>query len=471
MRLRLLTLTVLTAATLWACADAGAPTAPASALAPSGPARAVVNFGYTQVGASNDGAQGIAVNDAGQVAFDEAVASDNRAALWENGSTQLLDNGPSGSPTQALDVNALGTVVGLAQGPNTAPIVWEGGVFTTLALYPGSTSTIARAINDAGQIVGSDAGGLFWSDKTAAPVRLQTLGFGSSPRDINNAGVIVGASVPGGAFQRAVVWTSATAAPQALAGLGTAYCESKVATATAINEMGEIVGSCPDAGGGLHAVYWANKDATPVDLDLLADGSSAAGINELGQIIGLGGFPSHAMLWSREGGVFRRLDLGAPGGLDASQGDALNNTGQAVVNANDQALSVLGLYLVSIPMRATIDVDPSSTANTIKLDRKGSVTVAILGSRWFRATDVDPASLTLGNDDGLDTPISMKKGVPVAKLTDVNRDGFVDVVADFDEGALMNNGDLALGGQTLVLLGRTKTGVHVRGTDVALASK
>jgi hypothetical protein len=177
------------------------------------------------------------------------------------------------------------------------------------------------------------------------------------------------------------------------------------------------------------------------------------------------------MAGEREGGVFRRFDLGVPGNLDASRGIALNNTGQAVLDANDQPDVIRESFLVSIPMRAAIDVDPSSTANAIKLSSKGTVTVAILGSRWFRATDVDPASLTLGNDDGLDTPVALKKGAPVAKLTDVNRDGYVDLVADFDEGALMNNGDLALGAQTLVLLGRTKTGTHVRGTDVALASK
>jgi uncharacterized membrane protein len=462
------------AATL-ACADADTPTTPTRAMAPSGPARTIVNFGFTEIGAPADGVLSRAINDAGQVAIDQEALSSQLGALWVNGSTQLLAGGTPGFLwTSAFDVNALGTVVGAEQtlaGGSAA--VWEGGVFTALSPYPGSTSSpTATAINDAGEIVGSDGDGLFWSDKSAAaPVRLQSLGSGSRIFDINNAGIIVGESSASSSNFQAVVWTSETAAPQVLAGLGGTPCTSKFVAARAINEMGEIVGQCPTSDGSTHAVYWANKDAAPIDLDLLAGDSFATGINELGQIVGYArsGSDFRAMLWSREGGVFRRFDLGAPAGLYVTFGTALNNTGQAVLDANDNA-QLRESFVVSIPMRAAIDLDPSSTTNAIRLG-KGTVTVAVLGSRWFRAADVDPASLTFGNDDGLDTPVSMKKGVPVAKLTDVNRDGFLDLVADFDEGALMSNGDLVVGTQTLVLLGRTKTGAYVRGTDVARASK
>jgi len=470
MRPRLTTFCVLTVATFAACSDASAPTAPARATPPSGPARTVVNFGSTAIGAPGEVSFIAAINDAGQVALTQNVASDLFGALWVNGSSQLLHDASSGS-TQARGLNALGTVVGVASGTGTTPAVWEGGVFAALSLYPGSTGAIASAINDAGQIVGYDPDALFWPDKSAAaPVRLQSPGSSNRPLDINNAGMIVGVTDDGSSTAQAVVWTSATSASQMLAGLGGTSCQAKSAQASAINELGEIVGRCPAPGGGLHAVYWANKDATPVDLDLLAGGSLATGINELGQIIGNSN-SSRAMLWSREGGVFRRFDLGVPGNLDVAVGIALNNTGQAVLQANDQADVVRQSFLVSIPMRATIDVDPGSAANAIKLSSRGTVTVALLGSRWFRAGDVDPATLTLGNDDGLDTRVSSKKGVPVAKLTDVNRDGFVDLVVDFDEGALLNNGDLAVGTQTLVLLGSTRNGAHVRGTDVASVSK
>jgi len=475
MRRLLTTLCLFGTAALTACADAGAPTAPTGAMAPSGPARTVVNFGFTQIGTPGTAASAVAMNDAGQVAVTTRPVSLDLAALWVNGSMQLLLGGPGSVSTTPADINALGTVVGMDRAAFGTPAVWENGVYTALPLYPGGGGATASAINDLGRIVGNDGQGLFWADKSvAAPLRLQSYTGLTFTYDINNAGMIVGESSVIGSSAvtpRAVIWTSETAALQPLAGFASGtLCEGDNARASAINEMGEIVGQCPSTGGAVHAAYWANKDALAVDLDLLAGFSIAKGINELGQIVGTAGdLTPHATLWSREAGTFRSFDLGVPSGSPSSNGIALNNTGQAVLVNGDQ-VAVDQSFLVSIPMRAAIDLDPSSTANAIKLG-KGTVTVAILGSRWFRATDVDPASLTLGNDDGLDTPVAMKKGAPSAKLTDVNRDGFLDLVADFDEGALMNNGDLVVGTQTLVLLGRTKTGAHVRGTDVAIASK
>ena len=93
--------------------------------------------------------------------------------------------------------------------------------------------------------------------------------------------------------------------------------------------------------------------------------------------------------------------------------------------------------------------------------------MVVLGSHWFRATGVDPASLTLGDENGLDTPIARSKSKPVSKLTDLNRDGFTDLVAEFTKRDLVANGDLAVGTRTLILLGRTRDGGHVRGADVA----
>jgi hypothetical protein len=86
------------------------------------------------------------------------------------------------------------------------------------------------------------------------------------------------------------------------------------------------------------------------------------------------------------------------------------------------------------------------------------VSVAILGSRWFRVADVDPASLRLGNDDGLDTPVAGRPSGLFAKLTDENHDGFPDRLAEFDKREMVRNGNLAAGTPTMVLLGRLKNG-------------
>jgi hypothetical protein len=67
-------------------------------------------------------------------------------------------------------------------------------------------------------------------------------------------------------------------------------------------------------------------------------------------------------------------------------------------------------YAWQIPLRATLDAIPGIATNTIKRDGKGTVSVALLGSRWFLPADVNPASLTLGNDDGVDTRSSVRCG-------------------------------------------------------------
>ena len=124
------------------------------------------------------------------------------------------------------------------------------------------------------------------------------------------------------------------------------------------------------------------------------------------------------------------------------------------------------IYLRHRPeaVRVELDVVPGSGA-TVKLG-KGSVAVALLGSRWFQAGEIDPGTLTLGNDNGIETPVARKKGIPVARLTDSNRDGFVDLVVEFDKQAMARSGDLVAGAQTLILQGGLRGGIRVRGADV-----
>ena len=119
-------------------------------------------------------------------------------------------------------------------------------------------------------------------------------------------------------------------------------------------------------------------------------------------------------------------------------------------------------YLWSIPIAARVAV-AAGGGKPIKLDRKGVVAVTIFGSRWLRTADLDPATLTLGNDDGLETAGMRKKGQPVVRSTDANGDGFADLVVDFDERTLMNQHDLVAGQELVYLLGRFRDGTHVRG--------
>ncbi len=461
----------LLAALSAACGETDAPTSPPLDEPHAVPAFTVATFGVTQIGTSQDQYFAYAINDDAQVAGGQrSVTSPGQfvpsgAFLWSNGATQVLPRASFSEPSQARDLNGPGLVVGSAGSDATA---WEGGVLTRLArIYPNGTGVgaFATSVNDAGQIVGMDRSsgspsvGVFWSGKTdpnPTVLALAVTGAGvfGNPLNLSNAGLIVGQASTPEAAADAVVWTGPSATAVPLRGFGGTTCRD---WANALNELGEIVGAC-ELNGARHAVYWASKDADPVDL---GEGD-ARSINDLGQIGGTDGV--RPFLWNPEAGTFRRYDLGVP---DASVPIAagvsdLNNTGEAAGFGNASLT-----FVWTIPIRARLDVVPGSVANAIKRDGRGTVTVAILGSRWFRATDVNPATLTLGNDDGVETPVARRSSGYNVKLADINKDGLTDLVAEFDKRQLMNNGDLPLDATTLVLLGRMGDGGHIRGVDAA----
>ncbi len=131
-----------------------------------------------------------------------------------------------------------------------------------------------------------------------------------------------------------------------------------------INAAGQVVGWASPSTGPEHAVLWNN--GTIIDLGRLEPKgwSTAAAINDRGQIVGSssvgantdGQYPTHAFLltpedtngdgtpdrWFRDfnadGANDLMTDLGSPGGSTSwSQGAAINNAGQVVVNTSDKA--------------------------------------------------------------------------------------------------------------------------------------
>lgn len=468
-------LTLLTALGLTAtgCSDSTSPSGGAKDV-PLAPELSVASFGVTAIEPPSHVS---AVNDEGLIVG--TSQTDQRGFVWVNGGAQWLSKQP-GIATAARDVNSFGLVVGrfISTLGSDSAAAWLDGIMTLLPGFYDAGNSIAMAVNDPGQILGTDVAageprvGLVWSSKDdQAPTRLEAPdGYSVLPEDIDDAGRIVGQLGPvDGTHGQAVYWSSESAPPLTLKGFDGAPCENEsineIALAFAINEEGEIVGTCPAADGSAHAAYWASAGATAIDLGP----GEAASINELGEIVGSGGSLFEPSLWMREAGTFRRFDLGSPDAEGLVSIGSVNNTGTAVGNF------ILGNesdgFAWRIPIRVSLDLVPGSATNTIKRDGRGTVTVALLGSRWFRAADVDPASLTLGNDDGQDTPVARKKNVPMAKLTDVNRDGLPDVVVEFNMLELMNRGDLPLGNPVLVLLGALRDGTHLRGADVALVQR
>lgn len=150
----------------------------------------------------------VAINSAGQVAGDLAVAHRPKAALYSNGATRELGTlGGVGSWVTGL--NASGTVVGASElaGPGTAGFVYDSTGLRATQAAAGFDSFLPAGINDAAQMVGQGVN----RNSGATAVQL-AAGVGATPVDLN-------------------AYRSAAAT-------------DLLALATAINASGQIAGLC-----------------------------------------------------------------------------------------------------------------------------------------------------------------------------------------------------------------------------------
>lgn len=248
----------------------------------------------------------------------------------------------------AYGINNASQVVGWGSKISVARegFIWDGGVWTSLGDLPGGVkSSEAHGINNLGVVVGFSSG-----DSATTPGTTQQRGFiwqggtmsalpdiagyqvtETYALSVNDSGKVVGYSGVVGGY-RAVLWSGGVA--QDLGVIGPSYASSK---AFAINNQGQVVGE--STGSNIaHAFIWQNGVMTSLG-DLPGGGdnySSAAGINNLGQVVGTGyvdkGSAStdraHAFLW--ENGTM--LDLGVLGDVatDLSYATDINNLGQVV---------------------------------------------------------------------------------------------------------------------------------------------
>ncbi|MEP7226269.1 MAG: hypothetical protein ABI785_02825, partial [Gemmatimonadales bacterium] len=260
------------------------------------------------------------------------------AFVWVEGVMRGLEGPPNfdNSLNGARAVNSRRQVVGFVHtdGGDTHAFLWDGDLAIDLgAMGCRDDHAIGYGVNDAGLVVGEDwkcdengepgpVGGFVWDGPQMTDL---SPGVGSTARAINAAGQIVGSRGPfGGAH--AFLWGTAT--PRDLGTLG-----GSSSIAHAINAAGQIAGSSrtpgTEYGGGPdHAFLWENGVIT--DLGTLGgEYSIAYGINTARQIVGtsnktLGG-PPRAFLW--ENGVMK--DLGAVAG-DSSGARGINDAGQVV---------------------------------------------------------------------------------------------------------------------------------------------
>jgi hypothetical protein len=117
------------------------------------------------------------------------------------------------------------------------------------------------------------------------------------------------------------------------------------------------------------------------------------------------------------------------------------------------------VYAVYAEVAVTVDIDikPCSDPNSINLDSKGVVPVAILGSADFDASTVDPETVELAGAPAQEKGKSGKYG----SLDDVNGDGYLDLVIHVRTADLeLNPGDTVA-----VLTGNLYDSTPILGSD------
>jgi probable HAF family extracellular repeat protein len=310
------------------------------------------------------------INSTGQVvgASTTNLFGATHAFLWQDG--QLVDLGTlshnSFAASAAYGVNDAGTIVGQTNvDPGSEPphaFRYRNGVMSDLGTGFG-TGSFSRAwdINAVGQIVGERA------RTQSSPVRaflarngrfldLGTLGgrshvpfsIESVAYAVNDLGQVVGTALPPDPPLHAFLWRDGV-----MLDLGTLGGDGEATEAYGINDRGQVVGASPTAGGRVHGFVW--RDAQMQDLGTLGGSTSYAyGINRSGQVVGVSRTPTspasnagHAFLWMR--------------GAMADLNDAVSNLPADVVLEVARAISDDGCI---VGTTCTEFCEPGATAPT-----------------------------------------------------------------------------------------------------------
>jgi probable HAF family extracellular repeat protein len=266
------------------------------------PAQAqTTSYDLTVVGAANSDAWGL--NNEGTVVGQTYDPTFNRFRAFVNTGTGPVDLGTFGGTNSiAAAVNDAGQVVGSADNADgqSRAFLYQNDTMTDLGTFGGIRSS-GWGINAAGVTVGSafapenpnDFSGerAFMRPPGGTLQDIGTLPGFSSPyaaaTDINNHGQIVGASGQAGPGDPPVhPFLYSNGVMTDLGTFGNAY-----STANAINDLGQVVGYS-DSLADFHipqAFLYTGGNLINLDARLGGTGSTAYDINNLGQIVGESG--------------------------------------------------------------------------------------------------------------------------------------------------------------------------------------
>ena len=215
-----------------------------------------------------------------------------------------------GIDDNAFDINNHGVIVGYSKNANLArrAVRWQGGLIDDLGIPASSYRSIARGINDNGEIVGLYGDpdeyhyqAFYWSAGTGAITLNRSLYPGTSfdqfyvgmARAINGGGVIVGSIEASGVdglvpYKRCyrslpIRWDNPYATPKIL------HC-SEVGdgpnSASAINSMAVIAGYEYNGASPDNGFRWKNGVTTHVPAPVLGSNPRLASLNDAGMFVG-----------------------------------------------------------------------------------------------------------------------------------------------------------------------------------------
>jgi len=233
-----------------------------------------------------------AVNADGDVAGTAFTGGDSyQAFIYREGAVQLLGT-LGGSQSAGTAINRRGDVVGgstKAHVVGTHAFLWNGQRMKDLGLLPGGTTSVAKGVNQHGQVTGyasADYGTGHIAQRAflydnGAMIDLGTLGGTySQATAINKWGQVTGCADLAHGGARAFLYDAGVMRDLGSLG-GTWSC------GRALNDAGDVVGNSdlPTLFEPPHAVLF--KDGAVIDLGTLGGGYSvAAGINAHGDIVG-----------------------------------------------------------------------------------------------------------------------------------------------------------------------------------------
>ncbi len=238
------------------------------------------------------------INTSGMVVgISTGSTGEQRAFRWQNGVMNDIGLLPNRTTAAAFGVNDANQIVGTTEDNdfNGDAFIWSpmDGLQALPNPSPSPKPLFAYAINNAGHVVGSDSNNHAFFFNGATYTDLGTFGGNKSiARDLNDAGQVVGQAEPSGGTadaSNAFLWTSQSG----LTNLGT--FGGTINIAYGINSSGTVVGTSTLSSGVFNAFVYEggmmrNLNDTGIVTNLppgwvLHD---AQAINDGGQIVGFG---------------------------------------------------------------------------------------------------------------------------------------------------------------------------------------